>query len=323
MGVHICNRFLKLHNGYLLPSVGLGTYQLLGESVCEVVDKAISLGYRHIDTAHSYNNESEIGDVLKSRIESGSITRTDLFLTTKVPDILHEPSDVLEGVEESRAKLKTKYLDLVLIHHPWTMRKNGQRDLKPMDSKGELQFVKFNLQKTWRSLENCVKDGTVRSIGLSNFTIGQIQNILDGCTIMPANLQLECHAYLQQKSLHEFCKARDITLTAYSPLGAPGRPEHHRFTDQPVLLDDPIVDSISQAHRKTKAQILLGWLVQKGFCVVPKTKSEKRLTENLEIFNTNLSNSELVKLQALDRGIRYFKFKYMTGHPEFKPAEDF
>ncbi|OWF54596.1 Alcohol dehydrogenase [NADP(+)] [Mizuhopecten yessoensis] len=321
MGVNFCNKFIKLYNGHLLPSVGLGTYQLVGDGVREAVDKAIWLGYRHIDTAHSYNNESEIGEIIKARIESGSVKREDIFLTTKVPDVLHAPSDVLEGVEESRAKLKTKYLDLVLIHHPWTLRNESKADIMHTNSKGE--FIHFNLQKTWRSLETCVKEGTVKSIGLSNFTIGQIQNILDGCSIMPANLQLECHAYLQQRSLYNFCEARGITLTAYSPIGAPGRPERHRFSDQSVLLDDPALDSIARAHGKTKAQILLGWLIQKGFCVVPKSKSEKRLAENLDIFNFDLSKSELAQFKALDRGTRYFKFKNMTGHPEFNPTEDF
>ncbi|XP_033759341.1 aldo-keto reductase family 1 member A1-like [Pecten maximus] len=315
MGTHLGSKFIKLYNGYLLPSVGLGTYQLFGDSVREVVDKAIFLGYRHIDTAHSYNNESEIGEILKSRVDSGSIKRRDIFLTTKLPAVLHEPRDVLYCIEESRARLKTKYLDLVLIHNPWT--------LKPTDSKGGLQFVQFNLQKTWHSLETFVKEGSVKSIGLSNFTIGQIQNILEGCSIMPANLQLECHAYLQQRSLQDFCKARGITLTAYSPLGAHGRPERHRFTDQPVLLDDPALDSLAQAHDKTKAQILLGWLIQRGFCVVPKSKSDDRLAENFDIFDVNLNESELAQIQAMDRGIRYFKFKNMTGHPEFKPTEDF
>lgn len=306
-----------------MPNLGLGTYQLLGDTAREIIDKALFLGYRHIDTAYSYNNESEIGDTIRDRIVSGAVKRKDIFLTSKLPDVLHAPADVSEGIEASRARMGTKYIDLILIHHPWSMKKNGDGDLKPTNTKGELEFLQLNLQKTWKSLEACVREGIVKSIGLSNFTVEQIQNILQGSSIMPANLQLECHAYLQQRKLSEFCATRGITLTAYSPLGAPGRPEHHRFDDQTVLLDDPVLESIARSHRKTKAQILLGWLIQRGFCVVPKSKSDERLKENLDIFNFVLSDSEMKAIKNMDRGTRYFKFTYMEGHPEFKATEDF
>ncbi|XP_069104172.1 aldo-keto reductase family 1 member A1-like [Argopecten irradians] len=318
MAANFGNKFIKLYNGNLMPSVGLGTYQLVGDEVRQVVDKAIYLGYRHIDTAHSYNNEGEIGDIVKSRIGTGAIKRGDVFLTTKVPSVCHDPCDVVDCVELSRTQLDTKYLDLVLIHNPWTLKRNEKSN-----STESIQFVRYNIQKTWRSLETCVKEGSIKSIGLSNFTTGQIQSILDGCSIKPANVQLECHAYLQQRKLYGFCQTTDITLTAYSPLGAHGRPERHRFEDQPVLLDDPELDSIARSHNKTKAQILLGWLLQRGFCVVPKSKSEQRLIENLDIFNIKLNRREWTQIQTMDKGIRYFKFKNMTGHPEFRPTEDF
>ncbi|KAK3096029.1 hypothetical protein FSP39_022155 [Pinctada imbricata] len=316
-------KFIKLSAGGHMPSVGLGTFMLNGNIARETVDKALFLGYKHIDTALSYGNEVEIGEVIKDRENLGKVKRKDIFLTSKVPSVYLERKDLYRSIEQSLDNLKQKYVDLMLIHHPWGLVNRGDGTLRPVDSQGRLEFQQYDLVDSWRGMEDAKADGLVKAIGLSNFTMRQIEKIMSSCKSTPTNLQLECHAYLQQRNIKEFCNQRGITLTAYGPLGAPGRPSHHRSPDQVELLDDPVIEELAKNHNRTKGNILLRWLLQQGFTVVPKCKSEERLKENLNVFDFELSSSDMDKINTLDRNLKYFHFRQYKGHPDFSEEEEF
>ena len=225
------------------------------------------------------------------------------------------------SIEQSLENLQTSYLDLALIHHPWGLVNRGDGEMKPKDESGALQFQQYDLSKSWSGLEQTQRDEKTKAIGLSNFTINQIQGILNTCQIKPANLQLECHAYNQQKKIHEFCTQQGITLTAYSPLGSPDRPAQHRRHDQKELLEEPVIDELAKQYDRTKGNILLRWLIQRGIAVLPKTTSEERLKENLNIFNFEISPDDMERIEELDNGMKYFHFQHYKDHPDFDGSE--
>ncbi|KAL3846728.1 hypothetical protein ACJMK2_017693 [Sinanodonta woodiana] len=315
---------LKLNSGRLMPMLGMGTYQLKGDHLKEIIDHAVFHGYRHIDTAYSYGNNEDIGDILKLLMKSGKLNRRDLFITTKIPDTYHAPTDLKSCVNESLEKLRLKSIDLLLIHHPWSLKNRGDGNLKPVGLDGQLEFAHQNMNETWKSMEELVKCNKVLSLGLSNFTAKQIDKILKKAEIPPSNLQLECHAYLQQVELEMFCKSRGIVLTAYSPLGAPARPEHHISPDNQIfLLEDETVKSIASKYVVKPAQVLLRFLIQRNIAVIPKTDKTDRLKQNLDCFNFYLKEKDMQTLRSLNRGIRFFPFSEFRSHPEFYADEPF
>ncbi|KAK3602126.1 hypothetical protein CHS0354_003159 [Potamilus streckersoni] len=314
----------KLNSGRMMPMLGLGTYLLKGDPLKEIIDHAVFLGFRHIDTAFSYGNNEDIGDILQLLMKSGKLNRKDLFLTTKIPGTYHAPTDLKYCVNESLEKLRLKSVDLLLIHHPWSLKNRGDGNLKPVGSDGRLEFTHQNMNETWKSMEDLVKCNKVLSLGLSNFNAKQIDKILKKAEFPPSNLQLECHAYLQQVELEKFCKSRGITLTAYSPLGAPARPEHHISPDNQIsLLEDETVKTIAAKYVVKPAQVLLRFLIQRDFAVIPKTDKTDRLKQNLDCFNFYLKEKDMLKLRSLNRGIRFFPFLEFRSHPEFFADEPF
>lgn len=315
---------LVLNNGVFMPRLGLGTYMVQGEQCQELVMKAVEIGYRHVDTAYSYGNEKDVGRAVQSLARNQTIRRPDLFLTTKLPSIAHRPSDVKIFLEESLENLKTPYVDLLLIHHPWSLKNKDDKNVRPLKVDGTPDFDIVDLRDTWHSMENTVKSGHVKSIGLSNFSEKLIQHILSSATIRPQSIQFECHAYYQQKKLSRFCKMHDIVCTCYSPLGAPGRPLQHIYEEHNglVLLEDSVVIKIAKKYKRTAAQILLRFLLEQDFAIVTKTSNASRLEENQNIFNFKLAEDDVNELKSLDRGMKYFMFKHLAGHPEFPSGNE-
>lgn len=191
-------KYLALNSGFKIPVHGFGTYLLTGEPLKCALDYALFLGYRHIDTAHSYGNEVEIGEVINDRIRAGKLNRMDLFVTSKVPSVYLAYHSAIDSAKMSLENLKLKYLDMLLIHHPWGVVNRGDGTLRPIDRNGKRELAVYNLNETWQAFEHLVNRGYVNSIGLSNFTARQVERIWKSATIKPSNLQLECHAYLQQ-----------------------------------------------------------------------------------------------------------------------------
>ncbi|XP_045201581.2 aldo-keto reductase family 1 member B1-like [Mercenaria mercenaria] len=312
-------RPILLNNGAKMPRIGVGTYLLQGELCREIVERALQLGYRHVDTAHSYENEKDIGVAIHAIERRGNISRKQLFVTTKVNRIYQHPVDVKLSLEESLEDLKSKYVDLLLIHSPWGLKNRGDGDTKPMREDGTFDCYPYDLKATWRAMEDAVHAGKVKSIGLSNFTEKLTKMILANARIRPQNLQFECHAYYQQNQLKSFCDENQISCTAYAPLGAPGKPMWHASEEDSKckLLEDKTVLDIADKYERTPAQILLRFLLERNIAVIPKTSSVQRLEENETVFDFDLEGGDVQKLKSLDRGIRFFLFKQYSHHSYF------
>ncbi|XP_011310114.1 alcohol dehydrogenase [NADP(+)]-like [Fopius arisanus] len=319
-------KFVKLSSGYQMPTMGLGTWQAKPEEIEIAVATALDNGYRHIDTAFNYNNEDAIGKSLKTWLNNGG-NREELFITTKLPHYGNRASDVEKYLNWSLEKLKLDYVDMYLIHMPFAFISDDSRCAPRLNEDGSYKLdFESNPVSVWKEMEGQVKTGKVRSIGLSNFNEKQIDEIWNNSEIKPSNLQVELHAYHQQKSLRKFCASHNIVVTAYSPLASPGA-KHHFQTKYnyntkrfPDLLGHPIVDRIAKAHNKTTAQVLLRQLVQENIVVIPKSASPQRIALNNNIYDFQLSSDELAELDELDRGAegRIFTFLFFKGverHP--------
>ncbi|XP_966351.2 1,5-anhydro-D-fructose reductase [Tribolium castaneum] len=313
-----------LNNGLKMPMIGYGTWQAKDEELEQAFEAALEAGYRHIDTAHVYENEKVIGKVLNRWLSSGKLTRKDIFLVTKLPPGGNRPEAVSKYIKRSLDLLQVQYLDLFLIHVPFAF-KDVEGDLHPMTPDGRIDIdPSTDHVALWKAMEAQLDAGLTKSIGLSNFNQKQIERVLQNCRIPPSNLQVELHAYLQQKELVEFCKTNKIVVTAYSPLGSPGlakfMAQFGQKIDLPDILNNPVVKAIAAKHKRSEAQIVLRHAVQKGIVVIPKSTNPKRLRENIDIFGFELDQGDMSQLNGLDQGIRILNFAAFKGieeHPEY------
>ncbi|XP_054718601.1 aldo-keto reductase family 1 member A1-like [Uloborus diversus] len=289
--------------------------------VAETLVAAIDAGYRHIDTAFAYRNEALIGRALQTVISSGKVKREDLFIVTKLPCNGLRPESVEYFFKKSLKDLQLNYIDLYLIHFPVpAQRTDDDYAIFPMKD-GVFLADTVDLTDTWKAMEHLADKDLAKSIGISNFNSEQIQRVYNAARIKPAVLQVECHAYLPQYELHNFCKNLNIAFTAYSPIGAPGQPEFkNRDTQEHRLLEDPKLKPICEKYGKSPAQILLRYLTQRGIIVIPKSSNPRRLKENMQIFDFSLSDEDMNDLKSLARGRRYFtmdSYKGLSDHPEY------
>ncbi|KAK5647911.1 hypothetical protein RI129_002803 [Pyrocoelia pectoralis] len=207
-----------------MPIIGLGTWRAQDE-VQQAVLTALDNGYRHIDTAFVYNNEEAIGNAINSWLKTEGRKREDLFITTKLPNVANRPEDVEKFLRMSLERLQLEYVDLFLIHCPFAFECNANYT-PVIEENGNFVLASNNNLAIWEAMEEQVKKGLCKSIGLSNFNMTQVQEIYDAANIKPAVLQIELHAYLQQQDLVKFCRDLNIAVTAYSPLGSPGVNAH-------------------------------------------------------------------------------------------------
>ncbi len=261
--------FVTLNNGLRMPQLGYGVWQVPNEEATPAVKQALNAGYRSIDTATIYGNESGVGKALAA----SDISREDLFITTKVWNADQGYDNTLKAFDTSLEKLGLDYVDLYLIHWPTPMYDT---------------YV-----ETYKALEKLYKDGRTKAIGVCNFDIDHLQRILDECTVTPVVNQVECHPYLQQKELKKFCEEHDILLEAYSPL----------MNGQTVLQDE-IIKKIAIQYDKTPAQVILRWHLQSNSIVIPKTVTPSRMEENMNVFEFELSEADMEQIAELDRNER-------------------
>ncbi len=250
-----------------MPWVGLGVYKLQeGGEVTEIVKKALEIGYRSIDTAALYGNEEGVGKAVRE----ANIPREEIFITTKVWNDHQGYESTIKAFEESRKKLNVDVVDLYLIHWP----------------------VKEKYKETWQALEKLYKEGFIRAIGVSNFQIHHLEDLMKDSEIIPMVNQVEYHPFLAQKELHDFCRNNNIQLEAWSPLGR-GKILHH-----------PVVTEISKKHNITPAQVILRWDLQNEVITIPKTAQVQRLIENADVFHFTLDSGDMERLNALDERLR-------------------
>lgn len=259
---------LKLNNGHKIPQIGLGTWQMMFGRTCrKAVKTALDQGYRHFDTAQVYFNEQHVGRAIR---DSG-IPRSEIFLTTKIWRGRISDKGVLPSFKKSLKKLQTDYVDLLLLHFPVSPDKR---------------------RAGWQKLEELHNAGQARSIGVSNYTITHLEELLEHCTVKPAVNQVELHVFLQQPELLSFCRKHDIAIEAYSPLA-------HGHG-----LDNATLQAIAQKYQRTTAQIMLRWLVEQGLIILPKSSHPERIQQNFQVFDFKLDKDDMKQIKRLERNLR-------------------
>ncbi len=258
---------IKLSSKTTIPQLGFGTWMMKEERECKnAVKAALSTGYRHFDTAQIYENEQFIGQALA---ESG-IPRAELFITTKIWNDNMFWDDIGPSFEESLKKLQTDYVDLLLLHFPVTEYR----------------------RPAWHRMQDIYKSGKVKAIGVSNYTIKHLEELLRESEIKPAVNQVELHVFLQQPDLVQYCHDNDIAIEAYSPIA-------HGYD-----MDNKTIAKIAKKHGKSVAQIMIRWCLQKGFITIPKSARPERIQENFDTIGFTLDEEDMKEIAALDKGLR-------------------
>merc|ERR1711973_670598 len=318
-------RAVKFSNGMEMPLLGLGTWQFESdETLKTAINSALEAGYRSFDTAFDYENEGPIGDVLNEWIQSRRVKREELFITTKLPFIGNRADKVEKFLLMSLEELKLKYVDLFLIHFPVGL--HCEDDLFPEDDSGNSVLdMNTDLVALWQAMEAQVDAGRCKAIGVSNFNSKQLQRIVQAARIKPACLQVEVHAYFQQKPLRELCSQLGISVCAYGTLGSKGRIDfcHEYGTPQisiPAVLENQTVADIAKALRRSESKRISRFMIQQNVVVVPKSSSEIRIKENIKVYDFVLSTQEMESLNSLDQNLRSFTYGFLKGiesHPEY------
>ncbi len=292
----------QLNNSRTIPAIGLGTWQSRGNSVYNAVLSALKIGYRHIDCAPVYKNQKLVGLAIHDALQKYGINRRELFISSKLWNNAHAPRHVRPAVERSLRELQLDYLDLFLIHWPVRFRQDIEF---PRKSEHYLPPDEERLLDTWKAMEKMVKKGLCRSIGVCNFRLSRLNNLLSHCKIPPAVNQIELHPYLRQQDMLEFAAKHHVLLTAYSPLGSPGRPDKIRKGNAPELLDHPVIIKISKEIKASPAQVVLAWGLARQCAVIPKSVNPSRLKENLGAMNISLSRQQIDAITSLDCNNRF------------------
>ena len=306
----------KLHfkNGDAMPALGLGTWKSEPGDVYTAVKIAIKAGYRHIDCAPIYGNEKEVGAAINDCINEGLVSREDLWITSKLWNDSHALQDVVPALKQTLVDLQLDYLDLYLIHWPVALNKGV---MLPESGDDFVSLQEIPLSETWSGMETCLEMQLVRHIGVSNFGIKALQDILDKGTVAPEVNQVECHPHFQQNELLAFCRAHNIHFTSYSPLGSTDRPETFKASNEPSLLENEKIKKIASAHQATPAQIILSWNLHRDTSVIPKSVNETRIKENLASVNIELTADDMQTIASIDSGYRIVHGKFWT--PEGSP----
>lgn len=295
-------KYLNFRNGDKMPAIGLGTWKSEPGVVYKAVREAIGIGYRHFDCAHIYGNEAEIGSALTDAINAGDVKRDDLWITSKLWNNSHRKDQVEPALKVTLRNLQLDYLDLYLIHWPVALQEGIGFPAKPDDF---VPIEKIPLTETWAGMEAVAKKGLARHIGVSNFSIRNLEAISKGASILPEANQLELHPYLRQHELVTYCKHNGIVVTAYSPLGSPDRPARLIKEGDPAILENDVVKSIATAKGCSPAQVLLSWALTRNTAAIPKSVNPKRLKENLDAAAIPLSQEEMIRVDGLDLNFRY------------------
>lgn len=258
--------YTTLNNGVKMPLLGLGVYDMYQKEAEQAVLWALETGYRLIDTAAMYQNETEIGNAVRQ----SNVARQDIFITTKVHDNDHGFDKTLRAFDVSLKKLGVDYIDLYLVHWP----------------------LKATRKETWKALERLYTEGVVRAIGVANYLVPFLEELETYSNIVPAVNQVEFSPYLYLKDLHEYCQNRQIQLQAYTPL------------IRGQKMNDPKLVALAQKYNKTAAQIILRWALQHGVSTIPKSANLKRIQENFDVFDFEISFEDMLLIDGFDENFR-------------------
>ncbi len=269
---------LTLNNGVVMPALGLGVFQTPPNETRAAVTGALEAGYRHIDTAAAYGNERQVGEA----VAASGFDRAEVFLETKIWISDYGYDETLHGFEKSARKLGVDQIDLLILHQALPSRFDATLE-------------------AYRALETLLADGKVRAIGVSNFMVDHLTQLLDRATVVPAVNQIELHPYFAQPEVQAANAEHGIVTQAWSPIGGI---TFYRDGQHSSTLQDPVIGEIAQAHSKTPAQVMLRWGVQHGRSVIPKSTKPARIAENIDVFDFDLTAEELAAIDNLDTAQR-------------------
>jgi len=304
----------KINETVSLPFVGLGTYKSeKPEELVNAVKAAIQSGYRHFDCAHIYFNEEHVGKAIRESIQesNGALKREDFFIVSKCWNTYHSRPKVAQCLDQILQRLQLDYLDLYLIHWPMGFKEDAGD--YPVGPDGKLEGSDVHYTETYQAMEDLVATGKTRFIGLSNFNISQIKDILQIAKIRPVCNQFEVNPLLQNNELVEFCQQNNIIVVAYAPLGAPDR--GWSKSGDPIPLENPKLLELAKKHNKTPAQVILRWLHQRNIVVIPKSVTPSRLAQNIQIFDFELSQEDIDVFKLfLKEQFRFYAFDESDNH---------
>ncbi|KAK7270675.1 hypothetical protein RJT34_25998 [Clitoria ternatea] len=307
---------LVLNSGGKMPIIGLGTatHPLPPpEELASILVDAIHIGYRHFDTAAIYGTEQPLGQAVSQALNLGLIkNRDEVFITSKLWNTDAHHDLILPALKTTLQKLKLEYVDLYLIHWPVRL-KQGVEGFK---FTGE-DVVPFDIKGTWEAMEDCYRLGLAKSIGVSNFGIKKLTLLLENATIPPAVNQVEMNTSWHQGKLREFCKEKGINVSAWSPLGA-----YQVFWGSPAVMENPILHEIAEARNKSVAQIALRWIYEQGASIIVKSFNKERMTQNLDIFDWELSKEESDKISKIPQQRLYKAEFYVSENGPYKSLEE-
>ncbi len=299
----------QLYTGANIPAIGLGTFgsdHVSPDQVARAVADAIDFGYRHIDCASVYGNEKEIGHVLRKAINEG-VRRDELWITSKLWNDKHSPSDVIPSCMQTLEDLQLDYLDLYLIHWPFPNFHPVGCDVSSRSPDAK-PYIHENYMKTWREVERLVDQGLVRHIGTSNMTIPKLQLLLRDARIKPAVNEMELHPHFQQPELFEFVTRNGIVPIGYSPIGSPARPERDRTPTDSVDTQDPVIVEMAQRYGVHPAVICIKWAITRGQVPIPFSTTPRNYQSNLlAALSEPLTDAEMAAIAQIDRNCRLIK----------------
>lgn len=306
------SKTIQLSSGVQLPSVGFGFWKVDRPGAADIAYEAIKVGYRHLDCACDYGNEYEVGEGIRKALSDGVCKREDLWITSKLWNTYHRAENVRQACMRSLNDLRLDHLDLYLIHFPisqkfvpFELRYPPGWFADPAAEHPHMEEVRVPISETWEAMEELVDSGLVKHIGICNFGTSLLRDLLSYTRIRPSVLQVESHPFLVQSKLLRYCQQEQISFTAFSPLGAASYHSLGMASQSESLLDNPIIQCIGIEKGKSAAQVLLRWGIQRGTAVIPKTSTPDRMIENLDLFDFELSQSDMDSISALDRGRRF------------------
>lgn len=294
------------------PDVGLGLWKIPTSSTAQLVHEAIRIGYRHLDCACDYGNEKEAGVGIRQALSDRLCQREDLWVTSKLWNTFHRKANVRPALERSLQDLGLDYLDLYLIHFPIALEHVPFEKCYPpgwfFDANApspRMHPVQVPIAETWGAMEELVRAGLVKQIGVANFGVSLLRDLISHASIQPAVLQVEMHPYLTQEKLLRFSRENNISVTAFSPLGALSYVPLGMARPEDSVLEQPEVIAAARRLNKSPAQVVLRWGVQRGTSVIPKTARPQRLAENLATHDFTLNEAEMQAISALNRHQRF------------------